>query len=233
MGFLDNSTNNVLVDAVLTEKGRELFASNGANLEDAGLVIAKFALGDDEVDYSNLVKYGLELGRERIEKLTPVFEASTNSQLALRSHLASFTDDDLLTMPQLRIQSDVPEDGVTLKRRGTQSKEIALELSLPDDEEPSADQIDPVYLVAVPGRFLRLAGLTPIATLSDRTEIYEVPAGSVRFSIRVQVRSFSEDLFDTFSVATGNPDLIRTRINLTGTATGATLEIPVNIERGQ
>lgn len=233
MGLLDNSTNNILVDAVLTEKGRELFASNGANLDDAGLVIVKFGVADDEVDYGNLTKYGLELGRERIEKLTPVFEASTNSQLAIRNFLTTFSDDDLLTMPRLEITTALPTGVLTLRRRGTTSKSVTFKLSLPNDEEPSVDQIDPVYLLSVPGRFITVEGQTPFATLPDRSDIYEIPSGGTEFSLTFREKPFSEDLFDTFAIAGGDPDTIKTRVTLTGTASGATLELPVHIERGQ
>ena len=44
MGYLDNST--VTVDAILTNKGRQILASGGQ------LNITKFALSDDEIDYS-------------------------------------------------------------------------------------------------------------------------------------------------------------------------------------
>lgn len=44
MGFLDNSTTTV--DAILTKRGRELLASG------EGLNITKFALSDEEVDYT-------------------------------------------------------------------------------------------------------------------------------------------------------------------------------------
>jgi len=44
MGFLDNST--VTVDAILTKKGREILANGG------DLNITKFALSDEEVDYT-------------------------------------------------------------------------------------------------------------------------------------------------------------------------------------
>ena len=44
MAYLDNS--EITVDAILTRKGRELMA-NGQ-----GINITKFALGDDEIDYS-------------------------------------------------------------------------------------------------------------------------------------------------------------------------------------
>ena len=44
MGYLDNST--VTVDAILTNKGRQILASGGQ------LNITKFALSDDEIDYT-------------------------------------------------------------------------------------------------------------------------------------------------------------------------------------
>ena len=75
MGFLDNSTNNVIVDAVLTDYGRELLAQN-----DGSFSIVKFAFGDDEVDYSTIKKFGRTVGKEKIEKNTPVFEAQTKSK---------------------------------------------------------------------------------------------------------------------------------------------------------
>ena len=44
MGYLNNSTR--VLDAILTKKGRELLSSGG------NFNVTKFALGDDEVDYS-------------------------------------------------------------------------------------------------------------------------------------------------------------------------------------
>ena len=53
MGYLDHSTNNIIVDAVLTDIGREFLARN-----DGSFSIVKFALGDDEVDYTMIQKFG-------------------------------------------------------------------------------------------------------------------------------------------------------------------------------
>jgi len=50
MGFLDHSTNNIIVDAVLTDRGRELLAGQNSNI--AKFSITKFSLSDDEVDYT-------------------------------------------------------------------------------------------------------------------------------------------------------------------------------------
>ena len=45
MGYLNNTS--VVVDAILTKKGRELLAKGEDQFK-----ITQFALGDDEVDYS-------------------------------------------------------------------------------------------------------------------------------------------------------------------------------------
>ncbi len=83
MSYLNNST--ITVDAVLTKKGRE-YLSKGV-----GLNITKFALGDDEIDYS-LYNVNHPNGSEYfgavIEK-TPILEANVDESQALRYKLIS------------------------------------------------------------------------------------------------------------------------------------------------
>lgn len=74
MGFLDHSTNNIIVDAVLTDKGRERLASG----QEMGQFIVYYSFADEEVDYSLITKYGTVIGKQKIEKNTPIFEASTD-----------------------------------------------------------------------------------------------------------------------------------------------------------
>ena len=64
MGFLDHSTNNIIVDAVLTDEGRKALSRN-----DGSFQLFSFALGDDEVDYELITKYGKNIGKEKIENL--------------------------------------------------------------------------------------------------------------------------------------------------------------------
>ena len=54
MGFLNHSTNNIIIDAVLTERGREVLSRN-----DGTFSIESFSFGDDEIDYGIIKKYGL------------------------------------------------------------------------------------------------------------------------------------------------------------------------------
>ena len=83
MGYLDNTT--VTVDAILTNKGRQVLANGGT------LNITKFALADDEVDY-NLWNPAHSLGTNYygsvIENM-PVLEASPDETQMLRYKLVT------------------------------------------------------------------------------------------------------------------------------------------------
>lgn len=85
MGFLDHSTNNIIVDAVLTDVGREKLAAATS----AENFVASYAFADDEIDYTMIKKYGTIVGKEKIEKNTPVFEASTNAELGVKYYLST------------------------------------------------------------------------------------------------------------------------------------------------
>ena len=65
MGFLDHSTNNIIVDAVLTDLGRQALANGTFD-------ITQFSLGDDEIDYTIIEKFGRAVGKEKIIKKTPL-----------------------------------------------------------------------------------------------------------------------------------------------------------------
>jgi len=91
MGFLDHSTNNIILDAVLTDVGREFLSRN-----DGSFSIVKFAFADDEVDYSIIQKFGRAVGREKIEKNTPVFEAITNQNYTQKYKMVSVSNPRLV-----------------------------------------------------------------------------------------------------------------------------------------
>lgn len=99
MGFLDNS-GDILLDAVLTDEGRRRLA-----LGDGSFTITKFALGDDEIDYSLYTPVTSSGYQDlRILKL-PVFEAFTNNTSTLKHKLLSYADDELFYLPLVRINN--------------------------------------------------------------------------------------------------------------------------------
>ena len=101
MGFLDHSTNNIIIDAVLTNLGREILASNAGAFQ-----ISKFSLADDEVDYSMIRKFGRTIGKEKIIKNTPIFEAQTAQDIALKYPLISISDPSVTHLPIFNVGYD-------------------------------------------------------------------------------------------------------------------------------
>jgi hypothetical protein len=95
-GLLDHSTNTIILDAVLTTRGRELLSRF-----DGSFQITKFALTDDEIQYNLIRQYGRIIGKEYIEKLTPVVEAQTNAAATCKFHLISASDQRLDQIPTL------------------------------------------------------------------------------------------------------------------------------------
>lgn len=97
MAFLDNS-GDIILDAVLTDLGRKRMASGNFN-------IAKFALGDEEINYKlwnhederGSAFYDLEIMQ------TPLLEAFTSDQSLMKSRLLTLVDDSLLYMPIMRV----------------------------------------------------------------------------------------------------------------------------------
>tara|TARA_R110002126_G_scaffold4922_11_gene25532 strand:+ start:2173 stop:3180 length:1008 start_codon:yes stop_codon:yes gene_type:complete len=99
MAFLNNS-GDIILDAVLTERGRQRLAAG-----DGSFRIAKFAFGDDEIDY-NLYTPVTSSGYQdlRILKL-PIFEAFTENSAGLRSKLLTYTDSNLLYLPVIKLNN--------------------------------------------------------------------------------------------------------------------------------
>jgi hypothetical protein len=99
MAFLDNS-GDLILDAVLTDTGRYRLAKG-----DGSFRVAKFALGDDEINYNNYNKnhasgsafYDLSILQ------TPILEAFTDNAASLRSKLISIPRTNLLYLPVLKV----------------------------------------------------------------------------------------------------------------------------------
>ena len=106
MGFLDNS-GDIILDAVLTDVGRKRMAEGNFR-------IVKFALGDDEIDYSlynadhpsGSAYFDLEILQ------SPVMEAATKQASSIKYGLLSITRTDLVYMPVLELNQKSGVDSV-------------------------------------------------------------------------------------------------------------------------
>lgn len=99
MAFLNNS-GDIILDAVLTDLGRKRLSQADSSFE-----ITQFALGDDEIDYS---QYNVSTGSayQDLDILqTPILEAITDNVASMKSKLITYSDTNLLYLPIMKLMT--------------------------------------------------------------------------------------------------------------------------------
>jgi hypothetical protein len=99
MGFLNNS-GDILLDAVLTDVGRQRLARG-----DGSFRIVKFALADDEIDYGLFDPTQQTTAQALSILQTPVLEAMTNAYSSMKSKLLTINLKNLLYLPVIKINN--------------------------------------------------------------------------------------------------------------------------------
>ena len=240
MGFLDHSTNNIIVDAVLTDAGRRALARN-----DGSFQVFQFALGDDEVDYEVIEHFGRTVGKEKIEKNTPILEALTAGSLALKHKLVSIDNEFVTHFPLMTIRANaetVTGAGATIpvfKRTNAtganRTKTINIEVS-PAAGTPDVDVqlIDSSFRIEVNNIFLRLDNESPDIVYTDNISVYEKGASvgsgnvSATTSFSLSLKEMTDTTFNVYSTSGGN--FIKTFVKVTGINSGITTTFEVRIE---
>ena len=239
MGFLDHSTNNIIVDAVLTNYGRRALSKN-----DGSFTIAHFCLADDEVDYGIIEQFGRTVGKEKIEKNTPVLEALTNESVAIKHKLLSVSNPMLTHMPVITVISKTgstsgQSEAISLSRsEGKTVHTVQLEIKNTNATQIENDLIDGSFIVTVNNLFLQVSGRAPQIVRSNNSAVYEISqdadrlsgnAGEYIMTFPIQLKNFRNSIFDTYSVSTGSH--IRTFIKVTGVNSGIKKILEVKISK--
>jgi hypothetical protein len=101
--FLDNN-GDIILDAVLTDYGRQLLAKG-----DGSFNIVKFAFGDDEIDYGLWdTNPATATTLKDVDIMsTPIMEAFTNNAASLKSKLLTIGIENLLYLPILKLAPTV------------------------------------------------------------------------------------------------------------------------------
>jgi len=134
MGFLDNS-GDIILDAVLTDHGRKVLAKG-----DGSFQITKFALGDEEIDYSlydtsntnGSAYYDLEILQ------TPILEAFTDNAVSMKSKLVTYESLELLYLPVIKLNEII--DGSTTARHSSGSFIVAVDGLTENDNGSTSTQ---------------------------------------------------------------------------------------------
>lgn len=225
MGFLDHSTNNIIVDAVLTDTGRQALSRN-----DGSFSIFKFALADDEIDYAVIQQYGRTVGKEKIEKNTPVLEALTLGSLSMKYPLASVSNEFLTHLPVIELNfSDNTTGAFNLTRGSTDALTATVILNIENKNGIAIedDLKDAEIHVELNDLFLTVQNQSPDFKYSDNTAVYRIgltsngPQGALTASFVVSLKSFSGTTFNTYSTVVAGETVIRTFMKATGINSGA------------
>ena len=203
MAYLDNST--ITVDAILTKKGREKLAAG------QGLNISKFALGDDEVDYT-LYEPAHPKGSAYYDsaiRAIPITEASPDETQVLKYKLVTLPKG---TKKIPKVEFGVPS--VTVNQTSGQ-------VSLTPTTSPSGNS---------------QSGYTIV--LSNKNAGSVIGAGASAGSGTIPV-FLGDEITTTAAVETGltftfipNPNVtqtIKTTITVYGNETGGSQTIPVTV----
>lgn len=236
MGFLDSSSNGIILDAVLTDVGRQFLSRN-----DGSFSIVKFALGDDEVNYGIVPKYGRSVGREKIEKNTPVLEALTNPAHAQKYKLVSVSNPNLLRLPSFSLSGDATVDGatgtITLGRNTQKSSVVNIEQTIQGEATIDVELRDQSFVVEVPNLFVQILRNTPqnidgsgratyLLTRSPTENAY----GGSTLQFTLGVKSITDTTFTVFGTTT-DKTRIKSYIKVTGLQSGAVYDATVYIDK--
>jgi hypothetical protein len=234
MGFLEHDTNNIILDAVLTDVGRQFLARN-----DGSFSIIKFSLSDDEVDYSLIKKYGRTVGKEKIEKNTPVFEALTNANQAQKYRLISASIPTMVRLPVISLGGSFTSNQLSLGT-GTEntSKSVIFTQTITGDTVVPPEMIDQVFTLYLPHLFVEVQNAVPdhidvnnVATYRLRRDASLGSTNNSSLTATLAIKSsISTSLFNTYSVK-GSSTQIRGFAKIVGMQSGAAQEFEIIINK--
>ena len=238
MGFLDHSTNNIIIDAVLTDYGRRLLAEN-----QGGFRIAFFSLGDDEVDYTTIRKFGRTVGKEKIAKNTPIFEAQTGASQALKHRLITLPDPLINQMPSMTFATVGEGIGATEGATNAVTITTDAQTSITFTQSISAGTIptglvDQTYTILLNDRFLGLPSGQKISTQPNsriaafsQTKTGTAGSGGSTITLDISRNTLSPTVWSQFGDYGTSGQRITSVVSVIGDQSGLRKDIKVTIVR--
>lgn len=208
MGYLDNSS--VTVEAILTKKGREILSKGGT------LNVTKFALADDEVDYSLWQPdhpLGTNFYGSVIENM-PVLEAHPDETQVMRYKL--------VTLPKTTTKMPIvalPYSSIQLGRDGGQSDIVPATRYYEDDTfgyTAILGNSNYAYLEVKSATPQSITPVVPTFLRDDDLNQSIVKVGKTFTLISKDVSAYTNDY-------------VATTLTIIGNNTGATQTIPVYV----
>lgn len=227
MGLLDNS-GDILVDAVLTDAGREFLARNDGSFE-----IVRYSFGDDEVDYTLFNPNTGSLQQDVQIVNTPIFEANVNETIALKNQLLSISNPDLKFLPTL--SANVTALTLGEKNDAQVGKALEFTQNTQGGRTVPSEIVDGSFLIQISNDLMFVERQTPVNITPFGTAQYIVPRtalganqGAV-VSFNAAVQALSDDVWDTLGVGTVGSRTITAKVKAQGALSGLSAEVTVTI----
>ena len=234
MGFLDHSTNNIIIDAVLTDTGRKMLADNRGRFR-----IAFFSLADDEVDYSIIEKFGRAVGKEKIAKNTPIFEAQTKSSLAAKHRLLTLPDPTVVRLPSLTLTSkNLSNELLSFNTSTSTTNTVSVEQTVEGETSIPDGVSDTTFTILVPDRFVSVRGRTEISVEATtrvasysvtRTDTNDQNGAKAEFTLILQP-GLDDTIFNIYGDS-DNKNKISSVVSIVGDQSGIRKDFKITIER--
>lgn len=237
MGYQQQDTNNIIMDAALTDVGRKLLAKN-----DGSFSIVKFAVGDDEVDYRIIQQFGRTVGKEKIEKNTPVFEALTNGAYAQKHRCISLSNPNLIRLPKLSLAGGLGVDStnnvVAIGTTTNKTRQLTVQQAIGGGETSIDVELrDQSFIIELDNRFIQILSRAPDnvdvqqrATYILSRDTSETSIGGSQVTFTVGVKAITESQYQIYG-AKFNKSLISTFVKISGVQSGAVKEFEIQISK--
>lgn len=227
MGLIDNS-GDILVDAVLTDLGREFLARNDGSFE-----IVRYSFGDDEIDYALFSPNTGSLQQDISILNTPIFEANVNEKVALKHQLLTISNPDLKYLPSLA--ASVSSLSLGERNEAQIGKLLEFKQSTQSGRTVPSEIVDGSFLVQLNNDLLFIEKQTPVSISPFGTAQYIIPRTAIganqgaQVSFNVAVQGLSSDLWSTLGVGTVGSRTITTKVRCAGALSGLTQEVTITI----
>jgi len=226
MGFLDNTS--ITVDAILTKKGRELLARGQNEFK-----ITKFALADDEVDYSlydTSHPNGSNFYAAVIENM-PLLEAFVDENQLMRYKLITLPK-ETNKLPKISVGSE----SLTLSNVGDLSTITPNTTNSPDSAYVFTLQNTDVARITLVGSGATASGAGASAPSPIAKELDELPFGKGA-TTAIFTNEGAKKSSDTLTgksiniIAKSITSDTTTNVVVQGVDSGATIFIPVTVKK--
>ncbi len=230
MAFIDRS-GDIIIDAVLTDIGREKLARN-----DGSFRIVGYTFADDEIDYTlfNPLTGSTYMDEDLLD--FPIFEANVNEKLNINFPMMTITNPNLKYLPSLTPDTaaiSIGEEkglsaGVTVRfyqNTNQNAKIVPVEIQ------------DAAFRVEVGNDFLFVEDEAPVDISPYGTSIYVVTrdpqliqaSQGSQITLKVRTQSLTNSVWDTFGAGTKPNRTISTKIKATGLNSGLSAFVSVTI----